>query len=77
MKESTKAFYEAGAKRDLFKVWAMVNMEFSRAVMCALETEKSFRAVLEYDAEAVNVEMKFFNTDHPQSPYGDRSIQEC
>ena len=34
MKESTKAFYEAGAKRDLFKAWAMVNMEFSRAFMC-------------------------------------------
>ena len=67
MKESTKAFYEVGAKKDLFKAWALVNMEFSRAFMNALETGKNFRAVLEYDTERNNIEIDFFNKDHQKS----------
>lgn len=69
-------FYNVGAKKDLFKAWALVNMEFSRAFMNALETGKSFRAVLEYDTESNNIEIDFFSKDHQPLPCGDRNNQE-
>lgn len=77
MKGNSGKFYNVGAKKDLFKAWALVNLEFSRAFMNALETGKSFRAVLQYDTENNNIEMDFFSTDHQPLPCEDRSIQEC
>ena len=74
-KENADKFYESGAKKELFNAWVMVNMEFSKAFMNALETGKDFRAVLKYNAEDKNVNIEFFNMDRLHKPYEVHSNQ--
>lgn len=47
-----------------------VNFEFATAMAAGLESGKSFRAVLEYDADSKWTEVEIFKTDHGEKNEG-------